>query len=299
MYYLEYHKYILICYNLSIKIYIFCIMIHPVIICIAKHEKNYIIEFVRYHLGLGFDKIYLYDNEDNATYEELLKDFGERVIVTHLPGKNYPRLPQYEAIQQFVWNYMNRPDITHVAHIDIDEYIVLKKHDNIKDFIKEYIYDGENNVMCGGIGINWRMFGDSGNNEYRDEPLTSRFTKREEGGNVHIKTIFNKDFYGWHNNPHNIAVNNSNYPIKSTNGVIIDGPFNENMNFSVVQINHYKCKTWEEFKYIRRRGRADRYDNPYFDEGESKLFEEFNLFNINETEDLLARDFYAKLLENV
>jgi hypothetical protein len=31
-------------------------MIRPVIICIAKYEKDYIEEFVRYHLGLGFEK---------------------------------------------------------------------------------------------------------------------------------------------------------------------------------------------------------------------------------------------------
>jgi len=271
-------------------------MIRPVIICIAKHEQKYIKEFIRYHLNLGFDKIYLYDNEDIPTYKELLREFGENVVVNHIPGKNYPRLPQYEALQQFVWNYMSRDDITHVAHIDIDEYIVLKKHNNIKEFIKEYIYDGENNVMCGGIGINWRHFGCSGNTSYVNEPLTTRFTKRENNGNIHIKTLFYKHFYNSHPNPHNIVVNNNDYPIKATNGSVIVGPFNENMDFSVIQINHYKCKTWEEFKYIRSRGRADRYDNPYYDSGEEQLLEEFNKFNINETEDLVACDFYKKIL---
>jgi hypothetical protein len=272
-------------------------MIGPVIICIAKYEKNYIEVFVRYHLGLGFDKIYLYDNEDQSTYKELLKDFGDKVVITHLPGKNYPRLPQYEAIQQFVWNYMHLPEITHVAHIDIDEFIVLKKHNNIKDFIKEYIYDGENNIMCGGIGINWRFFGDSHNKVATNEPLTTRFTKRQETGNRHVKTLFNKNFYGGNTNPHNINVNNSEYPLKTTNGEILTGPWNENMDFSVIQINHYKSKTWEEFKFIRSRGRADRYDNPFFDEGEEKLLEQFNMCNNNETEDLIACNFYKKLLE--
>lgn len=272
-------------------------MIGPVIICIAKHEKNYIREFVRYHLGLGFDKIYLYDNEDKETYKEMLSDFGDKVVVTHLPGKNYPRLPQYEAIQQFTWNYMHSPDITHVAHIDIDEYIVLKKHDNIKDFIKDYIYDGENNIMCGAIGMNWRFFGGSDNNSDINEPLTSRFTKRQEHGNGLIKSIFNKMFYCGFNNPHNVLVTDSNYPEKSTNGTIINGPVNDDMDFSVIQLNHYKSKTWEEYKYIRSRGRADRYDNPNFDEGEEKLLEEFNSFNFDETEDLLACHFYKKLLE--
>jgi len=272
-------------------------MIKPVIICIAKYEKDYIEEFVRYHLNLGFDKIYIYDNEDIPTYEELLKEFKEKVIVTHLPGKSYPRLPQYEALQQFTWNHICSPEITHVAHIDIDEYIVLKKHDNIKDFIKEYIYDGENNVMCSGIGMNWRFFGSSENINKTNDPLTIRFTKREDKGNMHIKTIYNKNFLGYIQNPHYIVLNNNDFPIKSTNGTTIEGPFNENMDFSVIQLNHYKCKTWEEYRYIRSRGRADRYDNPAYDEGEDKLKEEFELYNLNETEDLHAHNYYKNILE--
>jgi hypothetical protein len=272
-------------------------MIKPVILCIAKYEKNYIEEFVRYHLNLGFDKIYIYDNEDQPTYGELLKNFKDNVVVTHLPGKNYPRLPQYEAINQFVYTQMHSPEITHVAHIDIDEFIVLNKHNNIKDFIKDYIFDGENGLMCGGIGINWRYFGSSGNESYSNEPVTSRFTKRQETGNKHLKTIYSKQFYGWYNNPHNIGVNNNDYPIRDTNGNILDGPFNENMDFSVIQINHYKCKTWEEYRIIRSRGRADRYDNPCYDEGQYKLLEEFKSFDLNEVEDLSACTLYKKILE--
>jgi len=273
-------------------------MISPVIICIAKHESNYIEEFVKYHLALGFDKIYIYDNEDVPTYAELLKSYGESVIVNHLPGKNYQRLPQYEALQRFVDNYMLNPEITHVAHIDIDEFIVLHKHNNITDFIREFIHSDENpTIMCGGIAMNWRFFGSNGHNEYKNEPLTFRFTKRQDTGNSHVKTIFNKYFYGYHHNPHIIGVTNPNFPIKTTSGIVMNGPFNSDMDFSVVQINHYKSKTWEEFKYIRSRGRADRYDNPYYDEGEEKLLEEFQSNDLNETEDLVAYNFYKNVFE--
>lgn len=37
---------------------------------------------------------------------------------------------------------------------------------------------------------------------------------------------------------------------KSTNNTIINGPFNDDIDFDVIQLNHYKCKT-------RTRGRAD------------------------------------------
>ena len=62
--------------------------IKAVIVSLAKLESNYIEEWVRYHLGLGFEHIYLYDNEDKPTYEEILKKFSKQVSVIHMPYNN-------------------------------------------------------------------------------------------------------------------------------------------------------------------------------------------------------------------
>jgi predicted O-methyltransferase YrrM len=268
-------------------------MIKPVILCIAKFEQDYIEEFVRYHLHLGFDKIYLYDNEDVPTYGEILRKFGDYVVVNHLPGKNYPRAPQYEAIHRFTTTYMYNLDITHVCHIDIDEFIVLKKHKNITEFIKEYIYDGENNIMCGGICMNWRYFGSSNITENTKQPITQRFTKCEENGNLHVKSIFHKKFYAYLNPPHNPGINDNNYPMKSTSGKIITSQFNEDFDLSVVQVNHYKSKTLEEFKHIRKRGNADFIINQCED-----IVAMFHLYDRNEIEDLDAYNFYQNVLNS-
>jgi predicted O-methyltransferase YrrM len=268
-------------------------MIKPVIVCIAKFEQDYIEEFIRYHLHLGFDKIYLYDNEDVPTYGQILRKFRDYVVVNHLPGKAYSTPPQYQAFSHFVNNYMYTTDLTHVCHIDIDEFIVLKKHNNIKEFIKEYIYDGENNVMCGGICMNWRFFGCSYQTVNTKQPNTQRFTKCEEKGNLQVKTIFNKKFYASFPNPHYIFVNNTNYPLKTIAGKIMNGPLNEDIDLSVAQINHYKTKTLEEFKHIRTRGRADLHVNP-----DEDVVANFNLYDRNEVEDLCAYNFYKNVLNS-
>jgi hypothetical protein len=257
-----------------------------VIVCIAKLEHDYIEEFVKYHLALGFETIYIYDNEDEPTYEKQLEKYASSVIVFHLPGNHYGAPVQYVALYDFVYSIMpDNDNITHVAHLDIDEFIVLKKHRHINDFINEYIVGD-----CGAIGINWRHFGSSGNENKINEPNTIRFTKCEEKGNKHIKTLFCKkyflDFYSCH------AVNlTPGYFTKSTNGTIINGALNEDIDFSIIQLNHYKCKTLEEFKYIRTRGRADIKGSIY---GED-VVASFNMYNINEIEDLTARNFYSKL----
>ena len=128
----------------------------PVIVCIAKLESDYIEEFVKYHLALGFSCIYIYDNEDIPTYKKLLENYSNFIKVVHLPGNNYHKGVQYIALDHFIEHFMYKDTITHVAHIDIDEFIILKKHNNISDFINEYIVND-----CAGIGMNWRYFGSS------------------------------------------------------------------------------------------------------------------------------------------
>ena len=83
------------------------------------------------------------------------------------------------------------------------------------------------------------------------------------------------------------------YHIKATNGQIIVGPFNDNIDLSIIQLNHYKCKTLPEFRYIRTRNRAD-FKKPVIEDVDN----DFNTYNINEVEDLYAYNFYKKLLDN-
>ena len=173
--------------------------------------------------------------------------------------------------------------LTHVAHIDIDEYIVLKQHSSIKDFIKEYIYGN-----CAGIGMNWRTFGCNDYTEASLIPEPIRFTKCELKGNIHIKTLFNTSLFNNFREVHSIKTKNGMY-IKNTNGENIEGCFNHNIDFSTIQLNHYKCKTLPEFKLLRLRGRGDlnNFKQPIED-----IEATFNLVNINEIEELTAHNFF-------
>jgi len=257
----------------------------PVIVCIAKREHDYIEEFVKYHLALGFKRIYLYDNEDEPTYETLLSTYNNNIKVIHLPFNNYSIPVQHVALNDFVKNHLSNSDITHVAHIDIDEFIVLKKHENISEFIDEYIVGD-----CGGIGINWRHFGSSHKTEKSNEPVTQRFTmcQLDSNGPVyhnHIKTLFKKDNFAHYNTCHDCVLTHGF--IKSTDGTIIIGPYNAPADFNVIQLNHYKCKTLEEFRYIRTRQRADIIGDIH-----ENVDELFKFFDTNDIEDLTAKKFY-------
>ena len=243
--------------------------IAPAIVCIAKLEGEYIEEWVKYHLALGFVHIFIYDNEDTPTYASQLQKYKDDITVIHAPGNKYPQGPiQYLILLHFVHSFF-KCDITHITHIDIDEFIVLKKHANICDFIREYIKDD-----CAGIDMNLRLFGSSGLIEQSNQPITERFIMCESICDSHVKPIFDKRFFAGFNTCHEITPI-AGYHIKSTTDI---------------QINHYKCKTLPEFRRARSRGRADV--TVQVDEDIDSIFHEFDK---NETCDYTARDFYAKL----
>lgn len=254
----------------------------PVIVCIAKKEHDYIEEFVKYHLALGFKYIYLYDNEDTPTYEKMLYTYNDNLKVIHFPHNNYYKGVQYMILDHFISNYLFKTNITHVAHIDIDEFIVLKKHKNIRHFIREYITEN-----CQGIAMNWRFFGSSGKTEKTNEPVTLRFTMCEQRGNPCIKTLFKKKNFLSFNTCHD--VNLSMGRIKTTNGDVVKGPAINDIDFSIIQLNHYKSKTLPEFRYIRTRQRADVNIEGHTEEDVEAMFKTFNR---NDIEDLTAYNFY-------
>ena len=70
-----------------------------------------------------------------------------------------------------------------IAFIDLDEFIVLKKHNCIMDLLATV------NNSAAGLALNWYMFDFNGEIEYRPAPLTKRFQRREKNVNQHIKTI--------------------------------------------------------------------------------------------------------------
>jgi len=115
------------------------------------------------------------------------------------------------------------------------------------------------------------------NNEFSQ---IKRFTKRQGIMNQHIKTILNCKVnceMSVHN-PHGI-------PIVSPNRNQIKGPFNKNPNDEIAQLNHYFCKTPEEFMKKCERGRSDIL-------GHKRTFEkDYHSENHNEIEDLFALNF--------
>ena len=266
-------------------------MINPVILCIAKTEEKYIEEFIRYHLAIGFTKIFLFDNEDTPVYRELLKPYNDYIEHFYLPVPGC----QQKMLDSFVTHMLPRADFTHVIHMDIDEFIVLRKHRNIVDFIQEYIKND-----CEAIAINWRFFGSSTSGYDETYPVSQRFVMCAKEADRHIKTIsainnITKMY------PHHVALNKGF--IKRTNGKITyqwsNSIEDKDIDTSVIQINHYKSKTWKEYEEVHsKRGDVNHclFDTPTMPV--ELMRQQFLEGDKNDVEDTVARDFYKNVAVN-
>jgi hypothetical protein len=230
------------------------------LVCIAKNEEKYIKEWCEYNLKLGFDDIFIYQNDWRINIQ------NKHVHRFELDGIE----KQIYAYNNFIKNYYNSYDWA--AFFDIDEFLVLKKHNNVKDFILDY-----NDFSA--IGINWVLFGDNNMDDViNDYSVIRRFTKRQKNVNKHVKSIVKL------NNNLVMNIHNANCYWVDTNKNINSGPFTQNPCDDIAQINHYFCKTKKEFIEKCNRGRADYRHR--------RTYDEFDSHNFNEIEDYYAYNFF-------
>lgn len=237
------------------------------LVCIAKEETNYIHEWVNYHLNIGIDDIYIYQNNWRTDI------LHEQVKLIPFDGE----ARQLPAYNDFLNNYKEKYDWA--CFFDVDEFLLLKKHSNIKEFIKQY-------SDYSSIAVNWVLFGDNNmeeviNNNYS---VIERFTKCQNGVDRHIKSIVKMNPNAVYNQqPHSTTLTwvDTNYHTGS-------GPFNYAGDNKIAQINHYFCKTKTEFINKLKRGRAD------IDSSISRPITDFDLHNQNDIEDLSAFELRKK-----
>ena len=159
----------------------------------------------------------------------------------------------YRRSQGFDW----------VIFLDVDEFLVLKKHANIKEFLRDY---GNLPGSVEAIAVNWMLFGDNGHKEMTEGGVLERFTRRGAIPARHIKVIVRLNGDRMMLNPH------STYGFWiDTDGKVGQGQNNWYGNCDVIQVKLGQL-------------RADCYM--------TRTMKEYDLYNQNEVEDLTALNFY-------
>jgi len=235
------------------------------LVCIAKNEDHYIKEWVEYHSKLGFNKIFIYQNDWRCNLEH------PNIIKYELDGY----CKQTETYNSFIQDH--HTEYEWAAFFDVDEFLVLKKHHRINDFLEEH-------KQYPAIGISWYFFGSNGHEVVRENnySVIDRFTKRRDQLDKHCKSIIKLGKTVVMLDPHF-----SNGVTSFTNGKNISSG-QEGKTAEVAQLNHYFVKTIDE--YMAKTARGIACTTPE-DPGYIRSIDFFPHHNNNDVEDLLAYNF--------
>lgn len=222
--------------------------LYEIAVCaIAKNEGEYFKEWLDWHIGIGVEKFFIYDNESTDETREILKTYIERGLVEYVyyPGHR----KQLEAYDECLKRY--RFDTRWLAFIDLDEFIVPEKGKKLPDILRQFA----DRPL---IEVNWICYGSGGQRNREPGKVMERFTYHSNPDasiNRHVKSIVN---------PRRIFNMIGCHEASRIDGKGVDGNGEEIKKswkdrtpvHSLIKINHYAVKSYEEFLDKRGRGRA-------------------------------------------
>ena len=222
------------------------------VVAILKCEAPYLKEWLDYHLLAGVDHFYLYDNDSPDNQAEVAAPYVEAGLIDyiHAPGNAMQLIVYNDAVKRFKFQ------CRYMAFIDGDEFILPKSNRSIVEVVDEIL---SRDSLAAGLAINWQIYGSNGQ-ETADysRGVLERFTRRaakDWSGNKQVKTIANPraiDFVGI---PH-YAIYFEPLTAVNENDAVVPAEFNEPVTAEKIVVNHYHCKSWEEYAQKSRRGYA-------------------------------------------
>ena len=218
-------------------------MYYATLCAIAKDEDPFLVEWAEFHLRLGFEHIYIFDNNSAVPVRGTLRESVSRGLVTVLdwPLQRHQQLSAYAAALR---DY--GPDSHWMAFIDIDEFIVPRRHVDIRPMLDAY-------SGFGGLAMHWKIFG-SGGLSRRPRLGVPRSYTGVIDRNPQIKSIVRPEAVLSVASPHHFryapgcwCVNEDKVPVLYHHSYHIS---------EIVQVNHYYYKSHQDFSLKMKRGMA-------------------------------------------
>jgi hypothetical protein len=244
---------------------------------IIKDENAYLEEWIRYHLKIGVEHFFIYDNDSKIPVAKTLADLGlaQYVTVKTISGKS----KQVKAYQHCLNVHGSKSNW--IGFIDLDEFIVPKSTKGRMDlFLKPY-------EPYGGLGLSWFIFGSNGHQYRTNKPQIESFTYRSKPDflpNSHIKSVVQPKFVKAAYNAHAFHYLEGKFCVDE-HFTPIHGAFTPHSS-DTIQLNHYYCRSFEEFQDKLKRGMADtkkqrKMEQFHYHDGQSNLIEDRTILDIS------------------
>jgi len=225
---------------------------------IAKNEGRYFREWIEFHKLVGVEKFYIYDNSSSDDTREVLAPYIKSGLVeyTFWPGAKR----QYGAYEDCVRRH--KFDTRWLALIDLDEFMVPVATKTIPEFLRS-LAPGVSQLLIG-----WMLYGSSGHEKKPEGLVMENYKRRGRDESLLYKAIINPRMscrYTAHY--HNCIGETVDENGTAIAGRTISAPLPKDK----IRVNHYHCKSWEEYQLKHSRGDAvfgdgtDNYTRATFD----------------------------------
>ena len=216
------------------------------IVAIVRDEKPFLDEWLVYHRLLGIDHFFVYDDEPDLSMAGFLKPHSQYVTVVpwferhgHLLGRNRQTKAYIHALSNglgsFEW----------VAYIDVDEFLLLMRHDNIHEFLSGF------DRSVSSVSLAWMMFGHNGFYEDPAGLVTSSLTKRMGSPSLNGKSITRCADITSVTNAHWAGVRRGRRV--EADGAEFDGR-SVTQAAEIACVNHYHCRSFARWMSRPERG---------------------------------------------
>ena len=209
---------------------------------IFKNEAKFLDEWIQFHLVIGIEHFYLYNNNSDDNYEEVLKPYTEKGIVDLIDWPfNHSQMEAYKDCYD-----KHRNDTNWLTFIDVDEFICPIATNDIKSWLASY-------KNYPGVAVYWKQFGSNGKlNHDNNELVIEQYTQCWSKPSTYTKMFCNMDFpIAKFKNMHTF---NSKIcgikipPINQYKKIMTLGIHRLSMfGNSTIQINHYWGKAYDCF----------------------------------------------------
>lgn len=214
---------------------------------VFKWEWYWLKEWIDYHCRLGVEHFYLVGNEsgeEEKKSKDVLAPYVDSGVVDLL-------FDNRAGLQLDVYNntLLNqcRANSRWAAFIDIDEFIVPMKNENIPDFLRLY-------EDYSALAVNWWLFGSSGLIERPKSILD--FKMKNKLPSNHVKLIVNPALVLEFINPHFACYTGGSPPPVNENFTQVFSHESDFPSTEKIRINHYYVKSRQDFELKMKRGRA-------------------------------------------
>lgn len=233
----------------------FCIM------TMIKNERLYLKEWIDYHLKLGFDAIFIFEDYRSESHEDIVKDYDnvylDKIEKTGIHDyKSNETTTQIKLFKYFLYKLKNEKIYDWCLYIDVDEFLVMDDGITLEKLCLDY-------QEYTGLILSWKMFNA---NKHIKRPIGNVMDNYTKSINVIIDgdnnfTRYNKKSFV---NVHKAKTFFTNHCIED--GVDIE--MSHNVDNKIIHhtawINHYFTKSFEDYCYrMQIRGNMGNNNRTY------------------------------------